>query len=175
MLPSSRVSGVKTEVRISLAPADVARFEAAAQAAGGRAALVRRFLSLLPEIETAAPPTPRIGGSDLGKILVRLPAQDYQLVVAEAARLGLRKGPWVNGLITAWLRKAPTLGRPSDLALIAAQLELRRIALALRQIASGSSAPTSEAFAELAFEVRQAIEALRAALAGYARYWDIAP
>lgn len=169
---------MKDEIRITLAPEDAARFNEAAEIAGGRPALVRRFLNSLEDLTHNAPATTQLKGQTLGKVLVRLPAEDYLRLEAEAKHMGLRKGPWVTGLVRARLRNIPTLGRPADLALIAAQAELRRIALSLRNLARQTpprAGMDPDDLERLAAEVRTALSDLREALNGYARYWGIAP
>lgn len=168
---------MQREVRISLAPADAARFEAAALKAGGKPALVRRFLNRLEELQTAAHPTPQVKGRDLGKILVRLPPAAFAQIEIEAARLGLRKGPWVGGLVRAWLDRAPTLGRPDDLTLVETLQQLRKIALSLRMLAQQADNPSEceAVLVRLEAEVRASIKNLQVVLDGYGRYWGISP
>lgn len=166
---------MQREVRISLAPADAARFDAAAVQAGGKPALVRRFLNTLEELQIATHPTPQVQGRDLGKILVRLPPAAYGQIEIEAARLGLRKGPWVGGLVRAWLDRAPTLGRPDDLILAESLQQLRKIALSLRMLAQQADSPSEceAVLIRLEAEVRASIKDLQAILQGYGRYWGM--
>lgn len=101
------------------------------------------------------------------KVQVSLSLAEHRRVRAEAARAGLPISVWVRALVRARLGGRLTLGDPHDINLVDALTELRRISVALNQLARANCpASASHDIIGLAEEARQAIRSIWAFLYG---------
>ena len=157
------------------------RFDAAAAAAGGRSAMLRRL------IETAgAGDTPAASGRGIRpvRLMVRLAAEDAAAAAQAADAMGLRRSAWVAALVRRRVRSRPTFARADELALLAIQGEVRRIGVNVNQVAravntavlAGQVLDLELAYLEdLARELRAHLIALREAFEGNLAYWQAEP
>lgn len=171
---------IRKTIRLSVSEADYERFWEAAQKVGGGAALVRRLLSLPESTPDAAARQKRThGGRPAVSLTVRMDEADAAHLKLEAHRMGLGMGPWVVALVRARLYGRLCFGRPNDIALAEIQMELRRIAVALRHMAHDPKRRETELdparLETFAAEVRRTLKALQAALVGNFEYWRADP
>lgn len=157
-----------------------ARFDAAAELAGGRSALLRRLIA-----EGAAPPS-RLGRAtptprDGARIMVRLTAPDAAGVDRAAAEMGLSRAGWVAALVRRRVRGKPTFPRPEAMTLMAVQVELRRVGVNVNQIARALNTAVMEGrvldtelawIGDLRAEIAAHIGGLRDAFDGNLDYWE---
>ncbi|MBA4794661.1 MAG: hypothetical protein H2041_13430 [Phenylobacterium sp.] len=166
-------------LRLSLSEDDHRRFCAAAEAAGGGAVLVRRMLAKLEAAPASIAPAPPSRKPKTVHVAVRLDRDDAALLAREAEQMGLLLGPWVIALVRARLHRRPTFGTPEDVALAGVQMELRKIAVALRHMAHDPArrdAPLEQAELErFASDIRRELAKLRHALEGNLASWECAP
>ena len=156
------------------------RFDAAAALEGGRSALLRQLIT-----EAAAPSkvagVGAAGPRDGARIMVRLTASDAAGVDVAAAAMGLSRAGWVAALVRRRVRGKPTFPRSEALALMAIQVELRRVGVNVNQIARALNTAVMEGRvldSELAWtrslraEIRDHIAGLREAFDGNLTYWE---
>lgn len=156
------------------------RFDAAAALEGGRSALLRRLIA--EAAEAPAGGARRQDGPRAGaRIMVRLTAPDAAEVDRAAAAMGLSRAGWVAALVRRRVRGRPTFPRPDALALMAIQVELRRLGVNVNQIARALNTAVMEGRvldSELAWtrslrtEIRDHIAGLRGAFEGNLAYWE---
>jgi hypothetical protein len=161
-------------------PEDLAaRFDASAEFAGGRSAVLRRL------IEGAAGADRRRDSETrprrrTDRLMVRLAPVEAAYVTAEARRMGLPRSTWVAALVRRRSRGQPTFSKADDLAVDGMRRELRRIGVNVNQIARALNTAVLEGRvleAELASledfrrELRAHIRALGEAFEGNLAYW----
>lgn len=162
-------------------PDDIAaRFDAAAQADGGRSDMLRR---LIAEASGGAParrltPAPRRDGA---RLMVRLTPADAGALAAEAGEMLMPPAAWVAALVRRRLTGRPAFGRRAELTFIAVQAELRRIGVNVNQIARALNTAVLEgrvlqaemgAVDDLRRELRAHVAGLREAFEGNLAYWE---
>lgn len=156
-----------------------ARFDAAADAAGGRSAMLRRLVEDVARgASIGGPPAPN--RRDAARLMVRLAAPEARHVADQAAALGLPRAAWVAALVRRHASGAPRFPRSDELALIAIHGEVRRIGVNVNQIARALNTAVMEgrvldtelgAVADLGRELRAHIAGLGEAFAGNLAYW----
>lgn len=160
-----------------------ARFDAWADARGGRSAALRRVIGDAAKGQPGAVPAARSGPRPI-KLTVRLTASDARGLDAAAAGMGLTPNAWAAALIRRRLSGRPTFSRSEALSLIAIQTELRRIGINANQIARALNTAVLEGKVlelELAYlddlraEIRGHMLALREAFEGNLAYWQGEP
>jgi hypothetical protein len=159
------------------------RFDAAAVLVGGRSALLRRLITTAADL-VPRPGDPPRGPRNAARVMVRLAAADVAALDVEAAGRGLSRAGWVAALVRRRVHDRPGFGRTDELALIAIQAELRRIAVNIHQIARALNSAVLEdrspelaltSFDDLRAEIREHLRGLRQALEGNLAYWEIDP
>ncbi len=162
-------------------PPDLARrFDAAANACGGRSRLLRR---LIEDSAVDGDPRSRPAPTEplTGKLTLRLGAADLAAVEAAAAAVGLSRTQWVVSLVRRRLHGRPQLSPPEAVAFIEVQRDLRRIGVNLNQVARAVNAagpggrahlPELARILALAGEVRDGLSGLRRAFEGNLDYWS---
>ncbi|MBI1198969.1 MAG: plasmid mobilization relaxosome protein MobC [Phenylobacterium sp.] len=160
-----------------------ARFDVAAESVGGRSALLFRLVDGAAVAASAAPPTARLV-RNARRLMVRLAVPEAAHVTRESAAFGMPPATWVAALVRRHATGKPRFARPDELALIAIQVELRRIGVNVNQIARALNTAVMEGRVldlELAYlddlraEMRGHMEGLREAFAGNLTYWEDAP
>lgn len=119
-----------------------------------------------------------------GRISVKISRDIADDLLSEAKLVGMSAPSWVNSLLRRRLQGRPVLRREEELAIIAIQMELRRIGVQARQVLNqaedklGHEAMIGaevEQLAHLHEEIRGHLGRLRAALAGNLDYWESRP
>ena len=115
------------------------------------------------------------------RVAVKIGPELAPLLETEARTMDMVPSRWIEGLLRRRLLGRPTLGRAEELAFIAVQVELRRIAVHVHHVlgqieASPGRAEASDLaqLAAYATEIRGHLERLRAAFRGNLDYWDAA-
>ncbi|MES2033716.1 MAG: ribbon-helix-helix protein, CopG family [Pseudomonadota bacterium] len=156
------------------------RFDAAAKLEGGRSALLRRLIAEAAACSGQGAERRR-APRDGARIMVRLAAPDAAGVDVAAAAMGLSRSGWVAALVRRRVCGEPTFPRPDALALVAIQVELRRVGVNVNQIARALNTAVMEGRvldSELAWtrslraEIRDHIAGLREAFDGNLAYWE---
>lgn len=157
------------------------RFDAWAADRGGRSPALRHLIERACAGSAAAagrlPPRPV-------KLTLRLGAADARGLGAAAAETGLTPNAWAAALVRRRLAGRPTFSRVEALALIAIQVELRRVGVNVNQIARALNTAVLEgrvlelelsSLEDLRREIRAHMLALREAFEGNLAYWDASP
>lgn len=161
--------------------AAAASFDQAAIAFGGRSARLRQLILAEGEPVPSATPKQR-ARRDGARIMVRLAPTDAAGLDAEAAAMGMTRAGWIAALVRWRVQGKPAFGRRDEIALIAAQSELRRIGVNVNQIAralntavlAGEVLALEIAYLEdLRTELRAHLLTLREAFEGNLAYWDV--
>ena len=132
--------------------------------------------SLSKTAETSVAP-PRIQGWP-ERVSVKIGVDLAGPLEAQAKSMDMAPSRWIEALIRRRILLAPTLSRPSELAFIAIQVELRRIgvhihhALNAIQETAGSNPDDLRQLGEQAAEIRRQLTRLRAAFQGNLDYWN---
>lgn len=155
------------------------RFDAWSAGRGGRSVALRRLIDQVSREGRPAAFTP----SERRCVQVGfwLSTADGVRLAAAAAEMGLRRGAWVGALVRHRLRGQPTFPPDQGVNLLAAQTELRRIAVNLNQIARAQNKVVRDGEApdldlsgldDLRAEVRGHMRRVFEALAGNHAYWS---
>ena len=165
-------------------PDDLAnRFDAWAANQGGRSPVLRRLIGEACGEGAAANGAARLGRRPV-KLTIRLTSQDGQGLEAAAVGMGLTPNAWAAAVLRHRLQGRPTFRRTDEVALIAMQIELRRVGVNVNQIARALNTAVLEGRVldlELAYlddlrvEIRHHMAGLREAFAGNLAYWDGEP
>lgn len=159
-----------------------ARFDAWAAAEGGRSPALRHLIDRA--CGSSRSPTSSRLPTRPAKLTVRLAADDAKGLSSAAAEMGLTPNAWVAALVRRRLRSRPTFTRAEEIALIAAQGELRRIGVNVNQIARALNTAVMEGkvldleiayLDDLRTELRAHMFTLRQAFEGNLDYWDVDP
>ncbi len=161
-----------------------ARFDAAAAVAGGRSARLRQLIQSAAAAGSAGAQRMSQPPRSAARIMVRLDAADAAAVDRAAGEMGMARAGWIAALVRRRLRAVPTFGAPDAMALMAIQVELRRIGVNVNQIARALNTAVLEgrllelelaALDDLKRETRFQLLAVREAVAGNLAYWDAGP
>lgn len=157
-----------------------ARFDAGADLAGGRSAVLRRLIAAAAG--DAPKPSPRPRRRRQGeRLMVRLDGREAAFVAAEAQAMGLPRSTWVAALIRRRCGGQPTFSRADDLALDGLRREVRRIGVNVNQIARALNTAVMEgrvlqaelgSLDELRLELRAHLRAVAEAFEGNLSYWQ---
>jgi hypothetical protein len=161
-----------------------ARFDAWAAAEGGRSPALRHLIDRASASRAGRTAAPTRLPRRPAKLTIRLAAEDAHGLDKAAADMGLTPNAWVAALVRRRLQSRPTFRRPEELAVIAAQAELRRIGVNINQIARALNTAVLEGkvldleivyLADLRTELRAHMSTLREAFAGNLAYWEADP
>jgi len=157
-----------------------ARFDAWAGAHGGRSPALRHLMDTASAGLYATPHGEPLGPRPV-KLTVRLRSDDVRGLGAAAAEIGLTPNAWAAALVRRRLAGAPTFDRAGALALLAIQVELRRIGVNVNQIARALNTAVMEGrilelqldtVDDLRRELRAHVLALAEAVRGNLAYWE---
>lgn len=157
-----------------------ARFDAWAAAEGGRSPALRHLIDQASRSGPGRAATPSRLPRRPAKLTVRLAEDDAAGLLAAAAEMGLTPNGWVAALVRRRLHDRPTFPRSDEIAVIAIQGELRRIATNVNQIARALNTGVLEGkvldleiayIDDLRTELRVHMSTLREAFAGNLAYW----
>lgn len=123
--------------------------------------------------------TRRGRGTPPGQFTVWLGPDGAKGLDAMAAKAGLTRNAWAAALIRRRLHNRPTFAREDETALLAAHVELRRIAMILNQMARAMGVSEAAAggvvdiaaLADFRIEIRAHMAALHQAIAGNLDFW----
>ena len=160
------------------------RFDAAADSAGGRSALLRRLVINAVDAEEGERSGPvRRRERATRRFEIRLTDAEIAALDAEADALGMKRTDWVARLVRCRLHSAAPLPLEERAAVAQAWRELNRIGINLNQatralnasvmVESGLDVAREAArVASFRAEIRTALAGLGAALQGDLAYWD---
>jgi hypothetical protein len=158
-----------------------ARFDAWSADRGGRFVVLRRLIDQASREGRPAAYTPGGGERRPVRLAVWMHATDEVGVAAAAAGMGLSRSAWAAALIRHRLQGRPTFPPDQGVTLLAAQTELRRIAVNVNQIARAQNTVAKDSHApdlELAYlddlraEIRGHLRRIFEAFDGNHAYWS---
>jgi hypothetical protein len=158
-----------------------ARFDAWAADRGGRFVVLRQLIDQVSREGRPAAFTHGGGERRPVRMTVRLSPADRVGLSAAAAEMGLTRHAWACALIRHRLQGRPTFPPNQEVTLLAAQTELRRIAVNINQIARAQNTMVTAGVApdlelsdldNLRAEIRGHMRGIFEALAGNHTYWS---
>ena len=110
-----------------------ARFDAAAETAGGRSAALRALILRACGKDGIGPTTPAPDGRSLKRIELRFTEAELARIDAQAAERGLKRADWIAATVRARLGVKTPPPRDMQGALIDAWRQIKRIGINLNQ------------------------------------------